>query len=231
MLVSDIIDQVRNSLKLTDDRVNDEMLGDIIRQTVKCIKNQSKFKKSPDTFNLSVQNLESKSFKFVELQSLFKQIKVELDRFPQYAGKLNDWNLVSDKCKTIMGCTRYNLKTISMSEIFYLQLPRKHIVDTLLHEVAHVLAPHCKHGPEWKKVAKWLGATPKSCADSSIIDQIDLKNRYKITCTKCGYSFGRNRLTSKIKNSICGKTDCRGMFKLYDTKDKSTIYLVNPDNN
>ena len=37
------------------------------------------------------------------------------------------------------------------------------IRDTVLHEIAHALVgPEARHGPEWKAIAKRLGATPRA---------------------------------------------------------------------
>ena len=50
--------------------------------------------------------------------------------------------------------------------------------DTVLHEIAHAIAGiSAGHGPEWKSVARRIGATPKA------------------TCT-CGQSFKRERLAA-----------------------------------
>lgn len=32
-----------------------------------------------------------------------------------------------------------------------------HVLDTILHEIAHVLTPGCKHNPTWHRKAKELG--------------------------------------------------------------------------
>ena len=64
--------------------------------------------------------------------------------------------------------------------------------DTVLHEIAHAIAGiSAGHGPEWKSVARRIGATPKATARRTNAPE----PRYRATCT-CGQSFKRERLAA-----------------------------------
>lgn len=54
---------------------------------------------------------------------------------------------------------------ISLSRHFIPHLTEDKVRDVILHEIAHALAGYeAKHGPQWKAVARRIGAEPKSCA-------------------------------------------------------------------
>ena len=77
---------------------------------------------------------------------------------------------------------------------------KEHIVDTFLHELAHIVCPEYGHTPLWKKIAKELGAVPKSQCT------LDVKP-YNVYCVECGflfeaYSAKKNRVHA---SSICNK--------------------------
>lgn len=72
------------------------------------------------------------------------------------------------------------------------------IMDTILHEVAHLL--HTKrthlpsdHGPEWKRICVEIGADPSRCYDSAIIDNSKLRYKYTASCPD-GCTFGFSRM-------------------------------------
>jgi len=80
---------------------------------------------------------------------------------------LRGWKgTISDKMTRAAGYCKYRSKTISISG-HWLNNPKftdEHVLDTILHEIAHALVGYeAKHGPVWKAKASEIGATPKSC--------------------------------------------------------------------
>lgn len=72
------------------------------------------------------------------------------------------WTLHFDNNKSAAGRCHYlkNKITISNDYIHSSTTTLTDIVDTLLHEMAHVIAgPMAEHGPIWKLVAKTIGCT------------------------------------------------------------------------
>jgi hypothetical protein len=80
---------------------------------------------------------------------------------------LEGWSFRFAQTKRQLGVCKYRKKLIEIADYHALNSPQESVLDTLLHEIAHVLAgPEAGHGPAWKAVAVRLGATPRAC-DSS----------------------------------------------------------------
>ena len=78
---------------------------------------------------------------------------------------LADWSIRFNDAEKKLGVCRYREKRIELSRRHAVNGAPEQVTDTILHEIAHALAgPEAGHGPEWKAVARQLGATPKSCA-------------------------------------------------------------------
>lgn len=74
------------------------------------------------------------------------------------------WTFAFDSATRRMGLCSYQHRRISISRHFTAHATEAEVRDVVLHEIAHVLAGYAaKHGPQWKAVARRLGATPKAC--------------------------------------------------------------------
>ena len=81
---------------------------------------------------------------------------------------LDEWTLRFNGARKKLGECRPQQKLILISRVHALNEAPDQVADTILHEIAHALAgPKAGHGPAWKKIARRLGATPKSCAPES----------------------------------------------------------------
>lgn len=79
------------------------------------------------------------------------------------------WSFRWDRAKTRLGLCDYQKKTIQLSKPLIPFLKKSDIEDTLLHEIAHALAgAKAGHGPQWKNIAKNLGAKTTRCANIAI---------------------------------------------------------------
>ena len=75
------------------------------------------------------------------------------------------WRFAWDRAVRRAGACHYERRTVTLSRpIFSIEANRHDVHDTLLHEVAHALAgPDAAHGPEWRRLARSIGARPERC--------------------------------------------------------------------
>lgn len=95
-------------------------------------------------------------------QAALDLLEKELIRWTQkYPMILGGWSVGLNRRKSSLGLCDYRKRTIYLSKYWIETVSDEEILDTVLHELAHVLAgPRAKHGPEWKKWARELGAQP-----------------------------------------------------------------------
>ncbi len=81
---------------------------------------------------------------------------------------LEEWALLFNVARCKLGECRSRERLILLSRSHAVNGPPEQVTDTILHEIAHALAgPKAGHGPEWKAIARLIGATPKSCVPES----------------------------------------------------------------
>lgn len=95
------------------------------------------------------------------------------------------------------------------------------LVETLLHEIAHV-CDHLSnqparqyrraHGPGWQAWAIALGTSPRSCGNSEALNQLHQK-RLKLVaiCQNCGAEFRRVRRLNRRRKYF--HTECGGPLR------------------
>lgn len=94
----------------------------------------------------------------------------------------------------------------SRADALRLESNRNSALDTIMHEVAHVLAgPGVGQGPTWKRVATQVGASPERCCSLDAPPQ-----RITGTCV-CGPIYGRTR--SRRSGARHGCRICRTEIK------------------
>lgn len=120
------------------------------------------------------------------------------------------WKWGYDHRKTRLGVCKVRKKKILISKFFLkhnLDTFANALEDTVRHEIAHALDAelrgHSDHGPQWKKIAKQVGAIPKAASKA-----LDGEHKWTLKCPSCGYTFGRHRLTDKATRVACGRC-CR----------------------
>ena len=84
----------------------------------------------------------------------------------QHLGR--DWRLEWNDSDRLFGGCQANRKAIQLSRHFAKRCNRDEVLDTILHEIAHGLAPGRvkPHGREWRAIAERLGARPEPCKDT-----------------------------------------------------------------
>lgn len=119
---------------------------------------------------------------------------------------LDDWDFDFTNHLTKFGWCDYNRNTI------YVSVPLVELnnvaacKDTILHEIAHVLAGWraAPHGPRWQRIAAEIGAIPEDVHESGVYN---MPYRWDVTCLECQLSWQYMR---KV-NTAC--STCGGSVK------------------
>lgn len=113
------------------------------------------------------------------------------------------WTFFFDRSKKRFGqCVRSKLSITLSAYLVQLNDERK-VRETMLHEIAHALAPAgAHHGPAWKHQCRLLGIAPNRCYDSSVETP---PGRYTGTCENCGHTFEKHR-KPKSTTAYCIRT-------------------------
>ena len=120
------------------------------------------------------------------------------------------WTFAWNKRNKAFGLCNYLTKTIELSTPLFALTTDTSAFDTLLHELAHALAPRgAGHGPKWRAACRLVGANPvrtKSAAQAMTAENEAIHTasfKYTATCPRCGYSFGQSRAVKAT--TCCGK--------------------------
>lgn len=77
----------------------------------------------------------------------------------------NTWSFAFDRAKQRCGCAKFKIRTITLSWYYVERNDEADVRDTILHEIAHVLAgAKAGHGRTWQMWAIRVGARPERCA-------------------------------------------------------------------
>ena len=126
--------------------------------------------------------------------------KLAVDLMNQHG--LTGWKFAFDRSVRRFGACKYGrfgqAGTISLSAPLTVRNSVEHVKDVILHEIAHALAGHAAgHGPEWRNIARIIGAKPERCYSSAEV--VQPKGKYTVTCKHCNKSFPVHKLTRKFK--------------------------------
>src|SRR6185295_10605804 len=81
---------------------------------------------------------------------------------------LTDWKFALNSNKRRLGVCRQHLRRIELSQHYVERNPEEHILDTLLHEIAHaIVGVSHGHNQVWKDMCHQLGCSPNSCDGSA----------------------------------------------------------------
>jgi len=114
------------------------------------------------------------------------------------------WSFRFDHSKVRFGKCNYAAKEISLSRHLVQLNDETEVRETILHEIAHVLAPRSAgHGAAWKRVAQAIGCNANRCYGAEVVRP---KPRFKGTCPAC------RRVIFRHRRSViaCGK--CTRVF-------------------
>src|SRR3954466_3618137 len=114
------------------------------------------------------------------------------------------WSFKFDRSKVSFGKCHYAKKQISLSQHLVELNNEAEVRDTILHEIAHALAPRgAGHGPAWRSVALSIGCNGRRCFGEEVVRPAP---KYRGTCPSCKRVIYRHRRTV----IACGK--CARVF-------------------
>lgn len=100
------------------------------------------------------------------------------------------WRFEWDHANRRFGCCRPGQKLITLSLPLVLLNDLKQVRDTILHEIAHALAPAGAHHNEtWRRIALSIGCNGERCYQSQ--DVVRPPSRYVYACSVCGTNIPR----------------------------------------
>src|SRR5579871_6093479 len=111
------------------------------------------------------------------------------------------WTIRFTSSKRRFGLCNYYLKRISISKYLTLANEPEEVIDTILHEIAHALAPPFSgHNSTWREICIRIGARPERCYGR----EVTRVHRYVANCLTCHTTYRRNRLPHQGKFNYCG---------------------------
>lgn len=96
----------------------------------------------------------------------------ELQRAQELTGdyRFDDdgWGFGFNKRKSSHGLCKYSKQRIELSAPCTRQRDPEAVRNTIRHEIAHMLTPGAKHGPEWRRVFRMLGGDGERCSSDPV---------------------------------------------------------------
>jgi predicted SprT family Zn-dependent metalloprotease len=121
-----------------------------------------------------------------------------------------DWLFEFDRSKVRFGRCHYGRKEISLSRHLVELNDEVEVRDTILHEIAHALAPRgAGHGPKWRRVAEAIGCVPRRCYGEEVVRP---SARFRGTCPACRQVVHRHRRTLIACGKCAPRFDRRFVF-------------------
>ena len=128
---------------------------------------------------------------------------------------LRAWHFRFDNSKKRFGICygdnpqfKHRHKSIQLSGPLSVLNSEEEIRKTTLHEIAHALTWDEKehHGPKWREVVVAIGGESNRCYNPQTINRPT--GKYTATCSGCGATFNRHRLTRYLRTRnkfICNR--------------------------
>lgn len=120
---------------------------------------------------------------------------------------LQHWRFAFDRAAARFGSCAVSKLTITLSWKLTMLNDVEQVRDTLLHEIAHALAPGDGHGGKWKTACRKIGAKPFRCFTSEeVVIPARRLPRFEQGCTRCDWWVARAQL--RVVRGIC--KHCKG---------------------
>jgi len=109
------------------------------------------------------------------------------------------WVFQWDNARRRFGSCHWDKKIITLSQRLTLLNPVEHVRATVLHEIAHALAPrNVGHGPAWRRIALALGDDGARCYGAEVLTPA---RRFRGLCPNCAKTVERH---SRKRSLACG---------------------------
>ncbi len=114
--------------------------------------------------------------------------------------RLDGWTFRLNNGRRQLGLCREDRKSIELSRHYVLRNEREHVMDTLLHEIAHALVG-TRHGHDsvWKEMCATLGCTARSCETSAVMPD----GKWKAQCPSCRKIYSQHRRPRYSRGLYC----------------------------
>jgi predicted SprT family Zn-dependent metalloprotease len=118
-------------------------------------------------------------------------------------GLAGEWKFEFDRAVLRFGSCQWRRKKITLSAHLTELNDESQVRDTILHEIAHALAPpRAGHGKKWQKIARAIGCNGMRCYGDEVVAP---QPKFVGTCPSCSMTVKRNR-----RNRLsCAKCDRR----------------------
>lgn len=117
---------------------------------------------------------------------------------------LGGWEFAFDEAKRRFGCCMWRSRTIGLSRHLVEMNDESEVRETILHEVAHALAPHgAGHNDEWKRIARSIGCTSNRCYGAHVKKPTA---PLVATCPTCGEEWERHKILKGLSCRACKAT-------------------------
>lgn len=160
---------------------------------------------------------------YTNLFNNYKSVRTLFTKQQSKFTELNDWRMsISKKRTPWVGLTSYKNKTISMSlESLYFDT-NETVLDTVNHEIAHVLAPYDnRHGNEWKSKCLLTGANGERTCKGCLIP-----SKFILTCDSGCYQKKYDRRVKKYTSDRYHCKKCKSNLKYIDNPKYVNIKTI-----
>lgn len=122
---------------------------------------------------------------------------------------LSGWSFAFDRAKRRFGSCRFRNKLITLSKTLTSLNDEETVRQTLLHEIAHALAPKgSHHGRRWKELALALGCDARRFYTDEVVTP---PAPFTATCPACGYVVMAHRRRRVACKKCCNEHN-KGCF-------------------
>jgi len=141
-----------------------------------------------------------------------KALNLALNLMNEHGLFINRWQFQWCEGKRLFGYCNNTKKIISLSLPLTELNSEEQVKDTILHEIAHALAPVGEgHGRIWKSICVKIGANPTRCYSSK--DVTKPKANYVRVCTTCNVEHQAYRKSRrKVACGACCKKYNEGKY-------------------
>jgi len=113
---------------------------------------------------------------------------------------LNDWSFYFDESVSRRGACHWERKAISLSKALVELNGESHILNTILHEIAHALCGRGEmHGSMWQSTAIMIGCNGERCSSYGV----SIPKPFHCACPNCGQGWSAHRRTKVACGHCC----------------------------
>ena len=156
---------------------------------------------------------------------LMREFKLIDDSQYNYDADWTNWHFEWDDAKRRFGCCWHDSRKITLSRELVIRNEQPQVEDVIRHEIAHALTPPTKkpsrrtrrgwvwdkHGADWKRMCKKVGANPERCYDDEEVETPE--GEYQATCGVCHFTHHKHRAPKGDR--YCVRKECLAMMVPY----------------